>query len=238
MSDPPLLFLMTAGATALIAFPAMLRLGSQSIGRWIDHTEKEALVQNTCGWWLGASVLAIILSAAYATATAKAQDIAVYHLASTELALAGCLGVWAALLAALSRIDLKTRLLPDALTSLALVLGLAFHAISKTLPFSDALIGAAAGYLSLFLVGKAFQIFRGQDAIGRGDFAMLASIGAWLGWQHLPVALLLACLVSLGLAAARLPMVGKTASVRFLSQQIPFGPSLGLGAVAAWTLGS
>jgi prepilin signal peptidase PulO-like enzyme (type II secretory pathway) len=234
--NTPLLIVMTAGATALLSFPLLLRLGIQSLRRWITPTDAAALLRQTQVWWLGALLLAVVLS--WHGASAISDHAPSNRSGLSTFALAGLIGIWAALLAALSRIDIKTRLLPDTLTVLMLLLGLFFHSISTSLAISDALIGAVAGYASLFLVGQAFVILRGQEAIGRGDVAMLAGIGAWIGWQLLPLALLVACLVSLAVTAVQRPMATNTGRLRFLRHEIPFGPWLAIGAVAAWVMGA
>jgi leader peptidase (prepilin peptidase) / N-methyltransferase len=142
--------------------------------------------------------------------------------------------VWAAFAAtllALACIDADTQLLPDALTLPLLWGGLISAAAgwSQT-ALSDALWGAVAGYLLLWLVQQGFALATGKQGIGQGDFKLLAALGAWLGWQALLPLLLLACLsgaaVGLGLRWS-----GRLGA----GQPLAFGPYLAMaGAAVMW----
>lgn len=142
--------------------------------------------------------------------------------------------VWAAFAAtllALACIDADTQLLPDALTLPLLWGGLISAAAgwSQT-ALSDALWGAVAGYLLLWLVQQGFALVTGKQGIGQGDFKLLAALGAWLGWQALLPLLLLACLsgaaVGLGLRWS-----GRLGA----GQPLAFGPYLAMaGAAVMW----
>ena len=136
-------------------------------------------------------------------------------------------------LIALTCIDLDHQLLPDALTLPLLWLGLLASATGlrsngQSLPVDpvSAIIGAAAGYLSLWAVYHGFRLLTGKEGMGHGDFKLLAALGAWLGWQMLlPVVLLSAgvgALVGIALIALRRTQHGTP---------IPFGPFL---AGAGW----
>jgi len=143
--------------------------------------------------------------------------------ASPELAAALPL-TWA--LIALCGIDFKHQLLPDVITLPLLWAGLM---LSLTGLFTDprsSLIGAAAGYLSLWLVFHGFRLLTGKEGMGFGDFKLLAALGAWLGWQMLPQILLVASLVGTVVGVALILS-------RRLAQGIPiaFGPYL---AIAGW----
>ena len=92
----------------------------------------------------------------------------------------------AAFLLPLAMIDGQHQLLPDCLTQPLLWAGLLFHAFSHGLPLRDALLGAVAGYLSLWLVYWAFRLLTHREGLGYGDFKLLAALGAWCGWQSLP----------------------------------------------------
>lgn len=226
------LALVISALSALAAwccFPFIMRMGCKDIRQWIDPVQIAKLNTHRSTWRPAAAVLAILLS------------LGVLPLGHTTdlmpLIWALFLGIWAALLVASSQIDISTRLLPDRLTGLMVLSGLLFHASTAPAFFLDALIGAAAGYLGLLLVGKAFKTFRGLDAIGRGDFAMLAGIGAWVGWQHLPLAILLACLVGLtgaAITALRGRLAGHNESIAYARLAISFGPALAIGGAAAW----
>ncbi|WP_108944745.1 prepilin peptidase [Shewanella halifaxensis] len=129
-------------------------------------------------------------------------------------------------LIALTGIDLDEMLLPDQITLPLLWLGLIinFNGVFTSLP--DALIGAVAGYLSLWSVFWLFKLLTGKEGMGYGDFKLLAVFGAWLGWQVLPVIILLSSLVG--------AVVGITLIlIKKLNQgnPIPFGPYI---AAAGW----
>jgi leader peptidase (prepilin peptidase)/N-methyltransferase len=127
--------------------------------------------------------------------------------------------IW--LLIAMTFIDLDTMLLPDQLTLSLLWLGL-LNSIGRPFVSSqDALIGAAVGYLSLWSLYWAFKLLTGKEGMGYGDFKLLAAIGAWVGWQHLPVVILLSSFVGAIVGVSLLTIQGKDKS-----QPIPFGPYL------------
>ncbi len=132
---------------------------------------------------------------------------------------------WALL--ALAMIDFDTTLLPDDLTYPLLWAGLLL-AVTGVSPVSlnDAVIGAAAGYLTLWSVYWAFKLLTGKEGMGYGDFKLLAALGAWLGWQLLPLVILLSSLVGAVVGGALL----LSGLVR-RDQGIPFGPYL---AGAGW----
>jgi leader peptidase (prepilin peptidase)/N-methyltransferase len=129
-------------------------------------------------------------------------------------------------LIALAFIDLDTQLLPDDLTFPLLWLGLAFNLGNRFVALPDAVIGAIAGYLLLWAVFWAFKLATGKEGMGYGDFKLLAALGAWLGWQALPLIVLLSsalgAAVGLGLMAARR---------RGKGQPIPFGPFLSFAGI-------
>ncbi|UZE11142.1 prepilin peptidase [Pseudomonas sp. B21-053] len=129
-------------------------------------------------------------------------------------------------LLAMSLIDAEHQLLPDVLVLPLLWLGLIVNSFELFVPLHDALWGAVAGYLVLWSVFWLFKLITGKDGIGHGDFKLLAMLGAWGGWQVLPLTLLLSSLVGaiLGVILLRL-RDAKT------STPIPFGPYL---AIAGW----
>ncbi|MEA9976075.1 MULTISPECIES: A24 family peptidase [unclassified Pseudomonas] len=129
-------------------------------------------------------------------------------------------------LLAMSLIDADHQLLPDALVLPLLWLGLIVNTFGLFTNLHDALWGAVAGYMSLWLVFWIFKLVTGKEGMGYGDFKLLAMLGAWGGWQILPLTILLASLVGavLGLIMLRL----RNAST---STPIPFGPYL---AIAGW----
>lgn len=129
-------------------------------------------------------------------------------------------------LVALTFIDLDKMLLPDQLTLPLLWGGLLFNLAGGFVPLADAVIGTMAGYLVLWSLYWAFKLLTGKEGMGYGDFKLLAALGAWLGWQALPIVLLLSSLVGaiigISLILLRNHHQGKP---------IPFGPYL---AIAGW----
>jgi leader peptidase (prepilin peptidase)/N-methyltransferase len=97
---------------------------------------------------------------------------------------------YAAAMIALTFIDFDTQLLPDDITLPLLWAGLLSNAAGGFSDLTSAVVGAAAGYLSLWAVYQAFKLATGKEGMGYGDFKLLAAIGAWLGWQMLPLVIL------------------------------------------------
>ncbi|WP_269520796.1 prepilin peptidase [Alteromonas sp. BMJM2] len=156
--------------------------------------------------------------------TAIACTFTAYHFGPTSQA------VWAILityvLITLIFIDVDKMLLPDQLTLPLLWLGLLLSTSDVFVGTTDAIIGAAAGYLSLWSVYWLFKLVTGKEGMGYGDFKLLAALGAYTGWQGLPVIILLSSFVGaiIGIAIMMIQNKGK-------SLAIPFGPYL---AVAGW----
>lgn len=132
----------------------------------------------------------------------------------------------------LAVIDARTTLLPDAITLPLLWAGLLLALVPLFASLTDAVIGAAAGYLSLWSVFWAFKLLTGKEGMGYGDFKLFAALGAWLGWQNLPLILLLAsvvgAVVGIGLILAR--RAGR-------DLQLPFGPYLAAAGFIALVAG-
>ncbi len=140
-------------------------------------------------------------------------------------ALAGAL-VFAWALIALTFIDLDTQLLPDDITLPLLWLGLLFNLGGTFTDLRSAVLGAAGGYLSLWLVYWGFKLVAKKEGMGFGDFKLLAAIGAWTGWQVLPFVVVVSAGLGavIGLAAMALTKTGR-------DTRIPFGPYLALGGI-------
>ena len=136
-------------------------------------------------------------------------------------------------LVALAFIDFDTTLLPDSLTQPLLWLGLLFNLSGTFTHLPDAVIGAMAGYLVLWSVYWLFKLATGKDGMGYGDFKLLAAIGAWLGWQMLPVTLLLSSVVGAAIGIAMIVLVKHDRRV-----PIPFGPYLAGGGLVALFFGT
>ena len=132
-----------------------------------------------------------------------------------------------ALLLALGLIDWDTTLLPDDLTQPLLWAGLTAAALGWTLPLSDSLWGAIAGYLSLWSVYWLFKLTTGKEGMGFGDFKLLAALGAWLGWSMIVPIVLAASVIG---AVVGLAM--KASGALREGRYVPFGPFLaGAGLV-------
>jgi leader peptidase (prepilin peptidase)/N-methyltransferase len=128
-------------------------------------------------------------------------------------------------------IDFDTQLLPDQLTLPLLWLGLVVNmsdgfGAGALVDLNSAVIGAIAGYGFLWLTYWGFKLATGKEGMGYGDFKLFGAIGAWLGWQVLPGATLIAAVAGL-LYAGAATLRGKRAR----AEPIPFGPFL---AVAGW----
>jgi leader peptidase (prepilin peptidase)/N-methyltransferase len=139
--------------------------------------------------------------------------------------------VWT--LIALAFIDLDTTFLPDSLTLPLLWLGLLFNLGGHFASLADAVIGAMAGYLVLWSVYWLFKLATGKEGMGYGDFKLLAALGAWLGWQMLPVTLLLSSVVGATIGVAMIMFVKHDRRV-----PIPFGPYLAGGGLVALFFGT
>lgn len=138
---------------------------------------------------------------------------------------------WA--LIALTGIDVDHQLLPDSITLPVLWAGLLAAVIigplsGASLPVSprDAVVGAAAGYLSLWLVFHVFRLITGKEGMGYGDFKLFAALGAWMGWKVLPLIILLSAAAGAALGIAMILLRGRDRAA-----PMPFGPYL---AAAGW----
>jgi leader peptidase (prepilin peptidase)/N-methyltransferase len=129
---------------------------------------------------------------------------------------------------ALSFIDFDTQLLPDSITLPLVWAGLLLNLGGTFVELQTAVIGAAAGYLSLWSVYWGFRLLTGKEGMGFGDFKLLAAIGAWLGWQMLPLVVLASSFVG-AIAGVSLMLFARHGR----NVPIPFGPYLAVaGAVA------
>ncbi|MDX1756693.1 MAG: A24 family peptidase [Marinobacter sp.] len=160
--------------------------------------------------------------------TALLSVFTVWLLGPSAATLWALLLVWA--LIALTSIDLDTQLLPDSITYPLLWLGLILNYYGVLTDFNSAFWGAIAGYLSLWSVYWLFKLVTGKEGMGHGDFKLLAALGAWLGWQMLPVVILLSSVVGavVGIGLIVFRQHGREVP-------IPFGPYLaGAGLLALW----
>ncbi len=129
---------------------------------------------------------------------------------------------FSAIMVALAFIDWDTTLLPDDLTLSLLWAGLLASVFQwTTIPLADAVLGTAAGYLSLWLVYWGFKLATGKEGMGYGDFKLFAALGAWFGWQALVPLILMASVVGAVVGIAM-----KLASSLREGGYVPFGPFL------------
>ncbi len=157
-------------------------------------------------------------------ATALLSAVVAWQLGATPAAAGALLVTWT--LVALAVIDLDHQLLPDSLTLPLLWAGLAFHlwqgpAGDAFANLGDGVAGAIAGYLSLWSVYHAFRLATGKEGMGYGDFKLFAALGAWLGWQMLPLIILLAAVTGTIVGVALI-----VARRHGRDRPMPFGPYL------------
>lgn len=157
-------------------------------------------------------------------ATAALSMIVAWHFGFSWETVAALVLTWA--LIALSVIDYDHQLLPDAITLPLLWLGLALSLFNVFTTPQSAIIGALAGYLSLWSVYWLFKLLTGKEGMGYGDFKLLAMLGAWAGWTLLLPTVLISSLVGAAVGIALVLLRGRDRRI-----PIPFGPYL---ATAGW----
>ncbi|MDQ6916659.1 MAG: A24 family peptidase [Pseudomonadota bacterium] len=160
--------------------------------------------------------------------TAALTVAAIVRFGLTPVGIAASFFLWT--LVALTFIDFDTQLLPDNLTLPLLWAGLLANVLGAvpTVTLRDAVVGAIAGYLVLWAIYWAFKLIRGKEGMGYGDFKLLAALGAWLGWQMLPLIVLLSSVVGAAIGISLVAFKGR-------DHQIPlaFGPYLAIaGGIA------
>lgn len=158
--------------------------------------------------------------------TAILSMVVVWHFGITFAGGAALLFTW--MLIALAVIDFDHQILPDNLTLPLIWIGLLVNLYPNPAfaPLTSAVIGAIAGYLSLWSVFHIFKLITGKEGMGYGDFKLFAAFGAWLGWQNLPLIVLLASLVGAIMGGALILVLGRDRQL-----PIPFGPFL---CAAGW----
>lgn len=156
--------------------------------------------------------------------TALLSALVAYQLGFGITGVAFVFATW--LLVAMTFIDLDTMLLPDSLTLLLLWVGLALSCFDNSISPIDSIVGAIFGYLSLWSIYWIFKLLTGKEGMGYGDFKLLAALGAWVGWQHLPIILLLSSVVGAVVGITMMLIQKKDSNLA-----IPFGPYL---AAAGW----
>lgn len=154
-----------------------------------------------------------------------------WHFGFGVAAFAAMIFCWALL--ALTFIDFDTQLLPDNITLPLLWLGLFINASDIFVDLKSAVFGAISGYLALWSVYWGFKLLTKKEGMGYGDFKLLGAIGAWLGWQMLPLVILLSSFVG---AIVGLSLIVFTRHGRNIP--IPFGPYLAGGGFIALLWGN
>lgn len=156
--------------------------------------------------------------------------ILIWHFGSGIAGMASL--AFAYLLIAMTFIDADTQLLPDDLTLPLLWLGLLINLNGTFTSLPEAVIGAAAGYLSLWSVYWIFKLVTGKEGMGYGDFKLLAALGAWMGWKMLPIIVLFSSLVGavVGVALILFAKHGR-------DKPIPFGPYLAVAGILSLLYG-
>jgi leader peptidase (prepilin peptidase)/N-methyltransferase len=149
-----------------------------------------------------------------------------WHFGFGLAALAALVYIWAMI--ALAFIDLDTFFLPDDITLPLLWGGLIFNLYGGFTDLASAVIGAAAGYLTLWVVFWLFKLATGKEGMGYGDFKLLAAIGAWLGWKILPLVVVLSSFVGAIVGVLLIVLARRGRNV-----PIPFGPYLAAAGVIA-----
>ena len=150
--------------------------------------------------------------------------VIVAHYGLTMMTLFGLIFTWS--LICLTMIDFDHKLLPDQITLPLLGLGLLINIPGTLVPLTDAVIGAAAGYLSLWSVYWIFKLLRNKEGMGYGDFKLLGALGAWMGWQALPMIIIISSAVGAIVGISLILLKGRDKNI-----PIPFGPYL---AAAGW----
>lgn len=151
---------------------------------------------------------------------------AAWHFGFSVAAVGAVFFIWA--LIALTFIDFDTQFLPDDITLPLLWLGLLFNMFGTFTSLSQAVAGAMVGYLALWSVYWLFKLVTGKEGMGYGDFKLLAAIGAWLGWQMLPLVIILSSVVG---AVVGITLIVVARHGRNIP--IPFGPYLAGGGLIA-----
>ena len=150
--------------------------------------------------------------------------VVAWHFGPTLQCVLGIITTW--FLISMSMIDFDHHLLPDSLTLPLLWIGLLASLFQVFTDVESAVIGAAAGYLILWSVYQLFKLITGKEGMGFGDFKLLAALGALLGWQQLPMIILLSSLIGAAVGLTLIAVAGRDKNI-----PIPFGPYL---AAAGW----
>jgi len=156
--------------------------------------------------------------------SAVLSTIIILHFGLNAAGFSALLLTWA--LIALAAIDFDTQLLPDDITLPLLWFGLVINILTVHSTLNDAVIGAIVGYLSLWSIYWAFKLLTGKEGMGYGDFKLLAVFGAWLGWQAVPIIIIISSVMGSVIGIGLILIKGRDSQL-----PISFGPYL---AIAGW----
>ncbi len=151
---------------------------------------------------------------------------AAWHFGFGLAAAGALLLIWALL--ALTAIDFDTQLLPDDITLPLVWTGMLFNLYGAYTTLHDAFLGVVFGYLALWTIYWLFKLTTGKEGMGYGDFKLLAALGAWLGWQMLPLIIILSSMVGAVIGIILIVAVKRDRDI-----PIPFGPYLAGGGLIA-----
>lgn len=162
--------------------------------------------------------------------TACLSAVVAHQLGFTIVGIGFVVATW--LLIAMSFIDFDNMLLPDSLTLSLLWLGLLCAVFSETTNVNDKVLGAIVGYLFLYAVFQSFKIITGKEGLGFGDFKLLGALGAWVGWQYLPLVILLSSVSGAIIGIIIMIVKNKNSDLA-----IPFGPYLAIAGFITMLFG-
>jgi leader peptidase (prepilin peptidase)/N-methyltransferase len=162
--------------------------------------------------------------------TAALGALVFWHFGASPQALLGFVFLWS--LISLTMIDADHYLLPDSITLPLLWLGILANLFDTYTTLESSVIGAVAGYLSLWTVYWGFKLATGKEGMGYGDFKLLAALGAWMGWEYLPLIILLSSAVGALLGITAIVLMG-----RDKAKPLPFGPYLAVAGFMAFIWG-
>jgi leader peptidase (prepilin peptidase)/N-methyltransferase len=162
--------------------------------------------------------------------TALLSVLVFWHFGADAQTLFGLVFLWC--LICLTMIDVDHYLLPDSITLPLMWLGIFANLFGTYTTLDSSVIGAIAGYLSLWLVYWAFKLATGKEGMGYGDFKLLAALGAWMGWEYLPLIILLSSAVGALLGVGAIVLLG-----RDRAKPLPFGPYLAVAGFIAFIWG-
>ena len=163
--------------------------------------------------------------------TGLLTGFAAWHFGFSLAAFGAFLFLW--ILVAITFIDFDHQLLPDNLSLPLLWLGLLFSLSGEFATPQDSIIGAVAGYLSLWTIYHVFRLLTGKEGMGYGDFKLFAALGAWMGWLFLPMIILLSAGSGAIIGGAMIAFARHDRAV-----PIPFGPFLAIAGVIAFFFGT